>query len=231
MNNYFRMLLSMGLYALVACNSAAQTYTNLQVSEFEKAIEAKNIQLLDVRTAEEYKSGHIKNALQADWNNSSQFAERTAALDKSKPVYIYCLSGGRSAAASKWLQKNGFTTYHLVGGINAWKQAEKQVEGIQAVTQLTVNAYEQLVQSAAVVLVDVGAVWCPPCKKMEPVLDSLSATQPKPFKLVKIDGANETNLCKRLTIEAFPTFIVYKNGKEVWRKQGIVSAEELIKVL
>ncbi|MFY7899726.1 MAG: thioredoxin domain-containing protein, partial [Chitinophagaceae bacterium] len=167
----------------------------------------------------------------ADWNNKSQFVERTAALDKNKPVYIYCLGGGRSSAAAKWLQKNGFTTYNLVGGINAWQQAAKPVEGKKMVEQMPAANYTKLIESAAVVLVDFGAVWCPPCKKMEPIVDSLTVAQPKPFKLVKIDGANETDLCKRMNVEAFPTFIVYKNGHEVWRKQGIVSVEEFLKVL
>jgi thioredoxin-like negative regulator of GroEL len=44
--------------------------------------------------------------------------------------------------------------------------------------------------------------------------------------LVKMDGGIETELMKTLNVDALPTFILYKNGKEVKRKQGIVSKEE-----
>jgi thioredoxin-like negative regulator of GroEL len=81
------------------------------------------------------------------------------------------------------------------------------------------------------VLVDIGAVWCPPCKKMEPVLDSLATSKEVNFTLIKIDGGEQVQLIKQLTIDAFPTFIIYKKGKEVWRKQGIVDRKELAQKL
>ena len=46
------------------------------------------------------------------------------------------------------------------------------------------------------------------------------------FSLVKVDGGNDMDVMKEMHVEALPTFIIYKNGKEVWRKQGIVSLEE-----
>jgi rhodanese-related sulfurtransferase len=85
------------LSIFASCNSQAQQ-TNLSVAEFEKGIAQNNIQVLDVRTPGEYQSGHLKNALLADWNNDAEFQQRVKALDKSKPVYTYCLSGGRSSA-------------------------------------------------------------------------------------------------------------------------------------
>ncbi|MBC7866387.1 MAG: rhodanese-like domain-containing protein, partial [Gloeobacteraceae cyanobacterium ES-bin-316] len=57
---------------LVGCNSQAQK-TNLPVNEFEKKITTGKFQLLDVRTADEFENGHLKNSLQADWNNEEQF--------------------------------------------------------------------------------------------------------------------------------------------------------------
>jgi thioredoxin-like negative regulator of GroEL len=63
---------------------------------------------------------------------------------------------------------------------------------------------------------------------MAPVLDSLVLANGSRFTLVKIDGGDQTDICKELKIDAFPTFLVYKNGKEVWRKQGLVDAKELV---
>ena len=81
------------------------------------------------------------------------------------------------------------------------------------------------------VLVDIGAVWCPPCKKMEPVIKELIQSHGTQFKFVQIDGGVQESIIKELNASSFPTFIIYKNGKEVWRKEGIVSKEELLKNL
>src|SRR5436190_24197979 len=82
---------------LLSC--AAQDKTGLSADEFEKAINTtENIQVLDVRTPGEYFSGHIKNALQAHWNDPKEFDRSITFIDKDKPVYLYCLAGGRSAA-------------------------------------------------------------------------------------------------------------------------------------
>jgi rhodanese-related sulfurtransferase len=214
------------LLLFVACTSTAQN-ANLEVTEFEKAVNQPNIQLLDVRSAEEFASGHLKNALQADWNKDAEFAERINALDKSKPLYVYCLSGGRSSSAVKWLLDNGFAkVYNLNGGISAWDRAGKYIEGQQAVPIISWQNYLTMIPTDKTVLVDVGAEWCPPCKKMNPIIDSLIAQK---YNIIKIDGGTQPELCNKLKIEGFPVFIVYKNGKETKRLQGIVTIGELKK--
>lgn len=205
--------------------------SNLSVSEFEKAIGKTNIQLLDVRTAGEYQSGHLSNALLADWNNDKEFERRTKALDKKKPVYTYCLSGARSNAATLWLRKNGFIAYNLTGGINAWKGADKPLKQAVTVKQMTLQEYLALIPKNKTVMVDFSAVWCPPCKIMAPVIDSLAKANVGRFLLVKVDGGDQPDISKILKVEVFPTFIIYKQGKEVWRKEGIVEVKDLIREL
>ena len=216
---------------MIAFTSNAQQPANLTAGDFEKGIKQPGIQLLDVRTLAEYQSGHLKDAFLADWTNKEQFIERVQALDKSKTVYTYCLSGARSSAALAWLRENGFTGYNLEGGIAAWKRAGKPVEAATAVKQITLLEYEALIPANKTVLVDVGAVWCPPCKIMNTIIDSLATSKQLQFHLVKIDGGEQTDICKQLKAEAFPTFIIYKGGKEVWRASGIVEAKELAKQL
>lgn len=219
------LILALGI---ISCNSTAQQSANLSADEFEKAItENKGIQVLDVRTSAEYQSGHLKDALWADWNSQAQFVERTESLDKSKPLYIYCLSGGRSAAAANYLKEKGFNVFNMSGGISAWKRGNKPVEGAVEVKQIPMNEYLAMIPADKTVLVDFNAVWCPPCKKMAPIVEELEKSADGLFSVVKIDGGAQTELTKQLNVEAFPTFIVYKNGKESWRKQGIVSAEDL----
>ncbi|HSN60946.1 MAG TPA: thioredoxin domain-containing protein [Ferruginibacter sp.] len=212
----------------MACNSEAQK-TNISVAEFEKVITEQKVQLLDVRTAEEYESGYIKNSLQADWNNEDQFKQRVKALDKSIPVYTYCLSGARSGAAVRWLNENGYKAYNMEGGIKSWNKANKPLVQNIKVPQMTMAAFLQQIPSDKTVLVDIGAKWCPPCKAMDVVLKELEQTHGTQFLLVKIDGGAQTDLVKEMNIEEFPTFIIYKEGKPVWKKEGLVEKQEFIK--
>ncbi|HMK25102.1 MAG TPA: rhodanese-like domain-containing protein [Chitinophagaceae bacterium] len=197
--------------------------------KFEKGISKQGIQVLDVRTSGEYQGGHIKNALLADWNDKNQFNDRIKYVDKDKPVYIYCAVGGRSSAAAAWMRENGFANVlELNGGFNEWKKERKPVEGMSNEPQMTIEQYWAKIPKDKTTLVDFGASWCPPCVKMAPVIDELETVKDLNFLLVKIDAGLHTDIQKALNIEPIPVFIIYKDGKEIWRKQGVVSKEELL---
>jgi len=217
---------------LLSINSfccTAQTQTKLSADEFEKQINAgDSIQVLDVRTAGEFFSGHIKNALHADWNDRAEFDRRVVFVSKSKPVYVYCLAGGRSAAAAEQLRKLGYTrVYELAGGTNAWRAADKPLEGSNSEPQMRIEELNMYINSAKIVLVDFGAGWCPPCRQMEPVLKDLVENNKGKFSLVKVDGGRDQDIVKQYKVTALPVFIIFKDGKQVWRKDGIVSEQEL----
>lgn len=208
--------------------ASCQAQDGLPPAAFEKTLNTQKPQLLDVRTAGEFQSGHLKNALQADWLNKEQFAERIKYLDKSKPLLVYCASGMRSAAAAQYLTANGFTNVqNLKGGMTAWKLEGRPVEAASNKPQMTLAQYQNMTKSADIVLVDFGAEWCPPCKKMEPVLNQLQQELAGKYNLVKVDGGMDIDVMKSQKVEALPVFIIYKNGKEVWRKQGVVELKEL----
>ena len=222
---FMKNLLYILLIALYSCSINAQQ--SLKPIEFNAAVQKEGVQILDVRTADEYKSGHIKHALQANWINRAEFNDRTTSLDKSKTVYIYCLSGGRSGAAAEVLRTEGYTVINLEGGINAWKADGISLEGVDPnIKQTSLESYTGQVNSNSLTLVDFGAEWCPPCRKMEPVLQSFIKDNKNKLSLLKIDGGIETELMKSIKVEALPTFILYKDGKEIKRKQGLVSREE-----
>jgi rhodanese-related sulfurtransferase len=217
------------LYLFFSCNLTLLAFgQSVGVEEFEKGLKTDSVQVLDVRTAAEYQTGHIRGALLADWTNMSQFTERVQYIDRDRPVYIYCLSGGRSAAAAKWLRQRGYVNViELDGGFNAWKRNGKQVEGLSTEKQLTPEEYLASIPVDRTVLVDFGASWCPPCVKMEPVLKELKHDTSVNFQLIKIDASVHTKLMQHLGIEPIPVFIVYRNGKETWRHTGVVTKEEL----
>ena len=98
--------------------------------EMQTLIEQKDVQLVDVRTPEERKEGYIEHSQNIDFN-SPTFDEDINKLDKSKPVILYCKSGGRSAKCSEKLIDAGFVkVYDLEGGITQWKY-----QGLEIKTQ------------------------------------------------------------------------------------------------
>ena len=208
----------------------AQTSTNaslsLNAAAYKEAIAAKNIQVLDVRTATEFNGGHIKHALQANWLDPKEFADRTQHLDKNLPVYVYCQAGGRSASAQSALEAKGYKVINLEGGMSNWKMNGFPVEGAGNKVQMRVEDFDKTIASNKIVLVEVGADWCPPCRKMLPVLESLKQKPTAAFYFLAVDGGEDIEVMKSLKSEGLPTFILFKNGKETWRHQGLVTVEE-----
>ena len=84
--------------------------------------------ILDVRTADEYASGHIKNAKNLDYY-STDISAQVANLDHSKTYLIYCRTGHRSGSVTGMMQSMGFKTINdLQGGIQAWQVASLPIE-------------------------------------------------------------------------------------------------------
>ena len=210
--------------------SCAQTSTNasltLNAAAYKEAIAAKNIQVLDVRTAAEFNGGHIQNALQANWLDQKEFTDRTQHLDKNLPVYVYCQAGARSASAQAALEAKGYKVINLEGGMSNWKMSGFPVDGAGDKAQMRVEDLNTTTSSNKIVLVEVGADWCPPCRKMLPVLETLKQKPAAPFYFLRVDGGNDIEVMKSLNAEGLPTFILFKNGKEIWRQEGLVTVEE-----
>ena len=102
---------------------------NVSPDEAEKLLkENPNIVVLDVRTEDEFKSGHIPGAKNLDIL-SPDFAKQLAALDKNKTYLVHCAAGHRSARACKAMNEQKFTSiYHLNEGFKAWETAGKPIE-------------------------------------------------------------------------------------------------------
>jgi len=100
----------------------------MSAEEMQILLELEDVQLVDVRTVEEYEEGFIKNAQNIDFN-SPTFEEEIKDLDKTKPVILYCKSGNRSAKCGKKLIEAGFVKiYDLEGGISKWKHKGKTIK-------------------------------------------------------------------------------------------------------
>ena len=96
-------------------------------AEAEKLITDKKVTVLDVRTPEEFASGHIAGAINVNVNGKD-FQDKVEKLDKSKPYLVHCAVGMRSAKACKKMNELQFKTlYDLQGGLTAWKKDGKPV--------------------------------------------------------------------------------------------------------
>ncbi|HNQ26869.1 MAG TPA: rhodanese-like domain-containing protein [Aquaticitalea sp.] len=109
----------------LSCNSqTSDTVTDITSEELKKVLSEDAIQLIDVRTQEEYSTGHIGNAQNIDFY-SKTFEADIQKLDKNQPVYLYCRSGGRSSSAAELMNTLGFKAiYNLKGGITSWNQTK-----------------------------------------------------------------------------------------------------------
>ena len=219
-------LFLMASFLMSCAQSSTSTSQVLKAAAYKEAIAAKNIQVLDVRTAAEFNAGHIQNALQANWLDQKEFANRTQHLDKKLTVYVYCQVGARSASAQAALKAKGYNVINLEGGLSNWKMNGFPVEGAANTAQMSVEDLNTTTSSNKIVLVEIGGDWCPPCRKMLPVLEKLKQKPAAPFYFLKVDGANDIDVMKSLNAEGLPTFILFKNGKETWRHEGLVTLEE-----
>lgn len=117
MKRWGSFLFLVGLLLLAGC-SANTGYTNVSVAEAKKMIEKKEVTVIDVRTEEEFASGHIPNAKLLPLQ---QLQDRLDELDKEHAYLIVCRSGNRSAQASEILANEGFShIYNMNGGMNQW---------------------------------------------------------------------------------------------------------------
>ncbi len=229
----YRNLIIILFLTLLPVSGNAQAVRNgnsLSVVEFsQKLDQTKDAQLVDVRTPGEFRNGHLKSALNIDWK-SDDFAEKAAALDKNKPVFLYCMSGPRSTAAAAKLQDMGFKTiYDMQGGMMKWRNADLPEVKVSASAGMSLTQYNELLKSGTPVLVDFYAEWCAPCKKMEPYLRKIAAEMPDRIKVVRINADENTELCKALDVSALPVLKLYKNNTLIWDYLGFIEEMELKK--
>jgi thioredoxin 1 len=237
-----RRVLSIALLSsltyLGACqntNGTAQnnsTKETISVDQFEKKVaETPNAQLVDVRTAEEYADRHLKNAVNMDVKKDD-CREQFSALDKLKPVFVYCLSGGRSSTAAGIMQEMGFKEiYNMEGGIMKWEHSGKPVEQgkiSSTSTGISMADFNKQVSQKSYVLVDYNAPWCEPCKKMLPFLESLAQKKSEKLVLLKINADDNKVLLKEKGISSIPYLELFHDGKLVWKHNGYIEEKQLL---
>ncbi len=210
-------------------NTSNQLFSQLDANSFNKKWESEkqNSLMIDVRTPEEYKSGHIKGAVNIDYNDAD-FQSNLNKLDKNKTIFVYCLSGGRSSSAVSVLKDLGFTkVFELNGGMMNWRASGLTEE--KGVPKKSTSNLSAILSKNDLVLIDFYADWCAPCKKMKPILNDLS--KETSILVAPMNADIEQDVVNQYQIMNLPTLILIKNGKEVWRGEGIHSKEQLIEII
>jgi rhodanese-related sulfurtransferase/peroxiredoxin len=185
MREFFVMAIS--LISLFSCSNRIE---HLSVDKFAAAI-ADGAHIVDVRTPEEFAEGSIPGAVNVDWEGGDFLNGIDILFDSSDSLYIYCRSGRRSAAAAKALRKEGYKVYNLLGGIEAWTKAGKNIDQdfkyaaslLPAGTPVPGFVLDDIegnpvnisdFRGKSVVLV-FWASWCPDCRAEVPELKEMYA--------------------------------------------------------
>ncbi len=92
---------------------------------------------------------------------------------------------------------------------------------------MTIENFDDLINSNTPVLVDFFATWCGPCKMMSPILDEVSNELDSSAKIVKIDVDQNMDLSSKYGIRGVPTLILFKKGEIVWRHSGILQPKDI----
>jgi thioredoxin len=231
MKSKFLSLVLLSFLVLSCQGQSSKAIQTIDVKTYaEKLKTTENPQLLDVRTPEEFSTGHIENAENVNLNGNN-FVTEANTYDKSKPIFVYCKVGGRSAQAADKLAQMGFKEiYNLDGGIMKW-DAAGNAKPSDKIIGMCDQEYGELIKSSDKVLIDFNAKWCAPCKKMKPYIMKMQTEMKDKINIVQLDADENKTIVEQMKLDGLPTIIIYEKGKEVWRNVGFISEEELKKHL
>jgi len=93
------------------------------------------------------------------------------------------------------------------------------------------SKFGDIIKSETPTFVDFSAEWCGPCKMMAPVLEDLKSKLGDQVKIIKIDVDKNPGLARAYQVQSVPTMMLFKNGNALWRQSGVMTSEQLKKVM
>lgn len=93
---------------------------------------------------------------------------------------------------------------------------------------MDIELIKKLKEEKGVALVEFYATWCPHCQKMMPVVADVKALLAGSAEVYQFDIDKNQELADELEVNSIPTFIIYKNGEEMWRVSGEIDGNVLV---
>jgi thioredoxin 1 len=91
--------------------------------------------------------------------------------------------------------------------------------------------FDTIINSEKPVLIDFFATWCGPCKTLAPILKQVKDSMGERISIIKIDVDKNQQIASKYQVRGVPTMILFQNGKQLWRQSGVLSKEDVIKVI
>jgi thioredoxin 1 len=219
---------------IILCFSCGNkgNFTELSPSEFNQSFKDEpSAILIDVRTPDEFAVGKIEGAYNLDINNSN-FETQILTLDKSKTIYVYCLSGSRSKQAASLIASKGFKVVAMQKGLLGWRSEGLPIsESSIPKKRPTKEVFDELIAGDKLVMVDFFATWCGPCKMMEPDFNRVKQEKGEEIVVMKIDVDQEEELSRRYQIMGVPTLMLFKNNEILYTQSGVHYYEQMIDLI
>lgn len=93
------------------------------------------------------------------------------------------------------------------------------------------SSFEAIINNEKPVLVDFFATWCGPCQMLTPILKQVKDNLGERITIIKIDVDKNQELASRLQVRGVPTMMLYQKGEQLWRQSGVLSKEEILKIV
>jgi thioredoxin 1 len=93
------------------------------------------------------------------------------------------------------------------------------------------NSFDTIIKSEKPVLIDFSADWCGPCKMLAPILKQVKDSLGERITILKIDVDKNQALASKYQVRGVPTMVLYQNGKQLWRQSGVLTKDEIIKII
>ena len=93
------------------------------------------------------------------------------------------------------------------------------------------STFDTIIDSDKPVLVDFFATWCGPCQTLAPILKEVKDHLGDKISIIKIDVDKNPQIATRFQVRGVPTLMLYQNGKQLWRQSGVLSKNDLVKVI
>lgn len=230
-----RIIFFLILILIFSCSTnSIDYYSSISIDKAAKLLESEDAIILDVRTNKEVSKGYIKDATFIDYY-ANDFKNKLNLIDKKKTIYVYCKSGGRSSKASEIISQMGFANvYNLEGGFMRWKLNDMPFNIDSTSTQVQNNDIflqsdiDSILLDNSKVLLCISTQWCLPCKKMEPIINKIDLELKDNIHILKIDPDYNPLIIKKYNILSLPTYVLYEDNLEVWRKNGIIAYDDLV---